>query len=471
MTSQCKINYHTSSNIKIGVFTTEWHQYIPNASLDLGLMLQITGISSIEELFSDLPASAIGVELNDEPLDEAAVKSRVVGELSKNRVYGRKCFIGGGPWFHIVPSVVKHLISRGEFLTSYTPYQPEISQGMLQTLFEYQSLVCELYGMDVANSSLYDLPTAIGEAILLSCRVTRRKKALVPASLPRERISVISNYLEPHGIDLVKVSYDGSGKLERSDLFGKIDETAASVYVENPSFFGTIDKDIEEVTEAAHRKGCLAIVGADPISLGMIKPPGEYGADIAVGEGQPLGSAPGFGGNSLGIMACRLESSLIRQMPGRIVGMTMAFEGGERGFVLALSTREQHIRREKATSNICTNEGLLAAAAAIYLSLLGKQGLRELARGIFARTDYALHALKKAGFAPRFSGIHFRDFAIATEDPRKINSRLAGSGLSGGRDLRQDFGLSALLFAVTEVHTKEDIDGLARAMGEGANGK
>lgn len=427
-------------------------------------MLRYIGISSIDELFSDLPASTMGAEIDDDPLDEVSVKFRVMEELSKNHVYGRRCFIGGGPWFHHVPSAVKYLISRGEFLTSYTPYQPEISQGMLQTLFEYQSLICELYGMEAANSSLYDLPTAIAEAILLACRVTGRRKTLVPAYLPGERLAVIRNYLEPQGIGIVKVAYDCSGRLDRDDLLGKIDDRTAAVYVENPSFFGTIDAEIEEVTEAAHRKGGLAIVGADPLSLGVIKPPGEYGADIAVGEGQPLGIPPGFGGNGLGIMACRLDNRIIRQMPGKIVGMTRTVEGDGRGFVLALSTREQHIRREKATSNICTNEGLLAAAAAIYLSLLGKEGLRGLAEGIFARTDYALHAMKGAGFMPQFTGMHFRDFAIAVGDPCRLNSELVRGGLSGGRELAQEFGLNALLFAVTEIHTKEDIDGLVRAM-------
>ncbi|MEN3016698.1 MAG: aminomethyl-transferring glycine dehydrogenase subunit GcvPA [Candidatus Methanosuratincola petrocarbonis] len=450
---------------------TEGHRYIPNASSDLPEMLRLAGVPSLDALFSDVPCLSGFVVASSEPMDEQSVKECLGKILSKNMVYGKRCFIGGGPWFHYVPSTLKHLISRGEFLTSYTPYQPEASQGMLQALFEYQSLICELYGMEIANASLYDLSTAIAEAMLLSARVTGRRKFLVPSSLPRERVSVLRNYGEYQGVRIIEIQYDRGGGLDREALLKEVDPETAAVYVENPSFFGTIDSAIKDVVEIAHDAGALAVVGADPLSLGILKPPGEYGADIAVGDGQPLGIPPGLGGNGLGIMACRMENRILRQMPGRIVGMTRTASGGGKGYVLALSTREQHIRRGKATSNICTNESLLAVAAAIYLSLAGRDGLRRLADGILRRTDYAVRRMKEAGLMLPFSGRHFRDFAVEAGDPEMVNVRMRSRGLSGGRDLGRDFpGLRALLFAVTELHSKEDIDELASVTEWAANG-
>ncbi|MEJ5292006.1 MAG: aminomethyl-transferring glycine dehydrogenase subunit GcvPA [Candidatus Methanosuratincola sp.] len=453
------------------MWITGGHRYIPNASSDLSEMLAALGLSSLDELFSDVPCGHSKTEgVPYEPMDEFSVKSCLERMLSKNKLYGKRCFIGGGPWFHHIPSALKHLISRGEFLTSYTPYQPEASQGMLQALFEYQSLISELYGMEIANASLYDLPTAIAEAMLLSARVTGRRKFIVPSSIPKERAAVLRGYGEPQGIRIVEIAYDGAGRLDREALLKEADQGAAAVYVETPSFFGTVDAEIEEVVEIAHDVGALAVVGADPLSLGLLKSPGECGADIAVGDGQPLGIPPGLGGNGLGIMACRLDNCILRQMPGRIVGMTRTAVGEGRGFVLALSTREQHIRRQKATSNICTNEALLAVAAAIYLSLAGREGLRKIADGILRRTDYAVRRMKECGLRLPFSGLHFRDFAVEVADPEGVNTRMRGIGLSGGRNLSKDFGLAALLFAVTELHSKEDIDELVNATGWAAHG-
>lgn len=450
---------------------TEGHRYIPNASSDLPEMLRLAGVSSLDALFSDLPRLGCCGAAASDPMDEFSVKESLGEMLSKNTFYGKRCFIGGGPWFHHIPSALKHLISRGEFLTSYTPYQPEASQGMLQALFEYQSLICELYGMEVANASLYDLPTAIAESMLLSARVTGRKKFVVPSSMPRERISVLRSYGEYQGVRIVEVQYDSGGGLDREALIKEVDPETAAVYVENPSFFGTIDAAIAEVVEIAHDAGALAVVGADPLSLGILKPPGEYGADIAVGDGQPLGIPPGLGGNGLGIMACRLDNRILRQMPGRIVGKTRTVDGGGHGYVLALSTREQHIRRGKATSNICTNEALLAVAAAIYLSLVGGDGLRRLAEGILRRTDYAVRRMRETGLRLPFAGLHFRDFAVEVGDPGIANAKMRSRGLSGGRDLSRDFpGLGALLFAVTELHGKEEIEELVSVTGWAANG-
>ena len=447
------------------------HPYIPNASSVFEEMLRDIGVSNIEELFKDLPKSSFEIKvIPKEPMDELSVRREVMRVLSKNAVFHNRCFTGGGPWFHFIPSVIKHIISRGEFLTAYTPYQAEMSQGVLQSLFEFQSMICELYDMDVANASMYDLPTSIGEAALLCSRVTGRKKIIIPSSLPRERKSVIINYTQPQGLLVKEAPYSAEdGCLDQECLKGLIDRDVAGAYVESPSFFGTIDDGIKGVVDLAHDSGALAVVGADPLSLGVFKPPGELDADIAVGDGQPLGIPPGLGGNTLGIMVCRDDPRIMRQMPGRIVGLTQTKEGDKRGFVLALSTREQHIRREKATSNICTNETLLALAATVYLSLMGRDGIAGVARAILDNTNYAIDKLKRAGLkAPVFEGINFRDFTVSLGNVGRVNKKLLKRGLVGGRDLSRDFpdlrGVG--LFAVTEVHTREELDELVSALHE-----
>lgn len=436
------------------------HPYLPNASSVLEDMLKDLGIKELDELFRDCPSGGSEVkEIPTSPLDEVSVLNELKRSLSKNKVY-TKSFTGGGPWYHYVPSIIKYLISRGEFLTSYTPYQPEISQGVLQALFEFQSMICELYKMDVANASLYDLPTAIGEAVLLSSRVTGRHKFVIPASLPKDRKSVIMNYTEPLGIKLVEVSLskeDGCPDLEC--LKNAVDRETSGVYTETPTFFGTINTNLKAFVEIAHDAGALAIVGSDPLSLGIFKPPGDYDVDIAVGDGQPLGIPPGAGGNTLGLMSCRDDPRLIRQLPGRIVGMTRSKDEARRGYVLALATREQHIRREKATSNICTNEALLAISAAIYIATMGREGISRVAKKILENTRYTLERLKKIGAPPVFNCLHFRDFAVKVGDLKQINKALHKNGIMGGRDLEVEFGMNgASLFAVTELQTKDDID-------------
>ncbi|MBM5804710.1 MAG: aminomethyl-transferring glycine dehydrogenase subunit GcvPA [Candidatus Verstraetearchaeota archaeon] len=451
------------------------HPYIPNASSALEEMLRDVGVSDVEELFKDLPKLPFEIkEIPKEPMDELSVEREVMGGLSKNVVFRNRCFVGGGPWFHHIPSVIKHIISRGEFLTSYTPYQAEVSQGVLQSLFEFQSMICELYDMEVANASMYDLPTSIGEATLLCSRVTGRRKVIIPSSLPRERKSVIANYTQPQGLLVKETPYSTEdGCLDQERLKGLMDSDVACVYAESPSYFGIVDEGIKAAVDAAHDFGALAVVGSDPLSLGVFKPPGEFGADIAVGDGQPLGISPGLGGNSLGIMACRDDPRIIRQMPGRIVGLTQTKDGTKRGFVLALSTREQHIRREKATSNICTNETLLALAATVYMSLMGRDGMVRVARTILGNTKYTIDKLKRAGLAaPVFRGTNFRDFAVSLKNVDEINKRLLKRRLVGGRDLSKDFpDLKGVgLFAVTEIHTREEIDVLVSALREIARG-
>lgn len=449
------------------------HPYLPNASRSFEEMLARVGVGSVEEFFRDLPpAGPLGPEgIQEGPLPEMAVERRVRGILSKSAVLRSRCFTGGGPWFHYTPSAVRHIISRGEFLTSYTPYQAEVSQGVLQALFEFQSLVCELYDMEVANASMYDLPTAVGEAALLCARVTGRRAFVIPSSLPEDRKSVIRNYTEPQGMTLREVPYGEDGCIGREELKVAVGSDVAGVYAESPSFFGTVDCRLREVVEIAHDAGALSVIGADPLSLGVFKPPGEHGADIALGDGQPLGLPPALGGNGLGLMACNGDPSIVRQMPGRIVGSTVSAEG-DRGFMLALATREQHIRRERATSNICTSETLLAIAAAVYLSLLGRRGIRSVSRTILERTSYATSGLRRAGFSLPFSGLQFRDFAVGFSDAGQVNAGLSARGFAPGRGLGE-FGRglgNALLFAVTEIHTGEDIEAFIGALAGSGGG-
>ncbi|MCQ5337713.1 MAG: aminomethyl-transferring glycine dehydrogenase subunit GcvPA [Candidatus Methanomethylicia archaeon] len=422
------------------------HPYIPNASI-LNEMLKEVGIEKIDDLFNDV--IKIDFDLNIPILDEYSIYKEVKSILSKNKIY--KCFMGGGPWFHFVPSITKYLITRGEFLTSYTPYQPEISQGVLQALFEFQSMICELYNMEVANASLYDFPTAIGEAILLSSRVTGRKKVIIPSSIPEDRKSVIRNYAI--NLEIIEVPFLDNGCPDLEYIKKIINKDIAGVYTEIPNFFGVIDFNLKELIEISHEVGAIAIIGADPLLMGIIKPPGDYGADIVVGDGQPLGIPPAMGGNSLGIIACKNDMRIIRQMPGRIVGMTRTIRG-ERAFTLVLSTREQHIRREKATSNICTNETLLAIAATIYMALLGKEGIKRIAKRIFHNTQYTIKRIKEIGLDTAFKGLHFRDFTIKGINIKKLNRFLKDRGILGGREISENIGL----FAVTEIHKKEDID-------------
>ncbi len=454
------------------------HPYLPNASSSMEEMLKIVGCSSVEDLFSDVPSAGFDAGLPAGPMDEASLGRAVCKELSRNAILAGRCFTGGGPWFHHVPSVIRHIVSRGEFLTAYTPYQAEVSQGTLQALFEFQSFVCELYGMDVANASMYDLATAIGEAGLLCARVTGRRRFMVPASLPRARLAVIRNYLVPQGISLEAVPYSPEdGTVDRDAFRRQLAEGAgiAGAYIESPTFFGTLERDIGGFADAVHDAGGLAVVGADPLSLGALKSPGEMGADVAVGDGQPLGIPPGFGGNTLGIMACRGEQRIVRQMPGRIVGMTTekgVGGGGRTGYVLALGTREQHIRRERATSNICSNETLLAISAAIYMALMGRAGLEGVSKAILSRTRYAEDRLRSAGLEPLFGGIKFRELAVKAGDPEAVNRGLARRGYSGGRRLSVDFSSleKGLLFAFTEACSREELDGFLEAL-SGATGE
>ena len=456
------------------------HPYIPNSTPQIKQeMLREIGVSSIEELYADVPSKyRLKKPLNLPPrgMSEFEVKKHVETLLSRNRTaFDMPIFLGAGCWPHYVPALVKEIVQRSELLTSYTPYQPEISQGMLQALFEYQSMICELTGMDVANSSMYDWASALGEAARMAARLKSRSEILVPRIIHPERAATLQAYAEPAGISIQNVAYEtGSGEVNLEDLKSKISDRTAAVYVENPSYLGFIETQVDEISNAAHSHGALFIVGVDPTSLGILRPPGEYGADVVVGEAQPLGNPMNFGGPLLGIMACRDDMSLIRQMPGRIIGLTTTQTGDQNGFCMTLQTREQHIRREKATSNICTNEALCAVASAVYMALLGPEGFRELGETITCKANYAIRQLSriKGIRTPIFKSAHFKEFTVnfnvAGLSGKEVNEKLLQYDIHGGKDISKEFpelGQTAL-YCVTEIHSKQEIDHLAESLKE-----
>lgn len=448
------------------------HPYIPNSDASVTRqMLEEIGAANIADLFKDIPSSIRGkADLSiPERLSEMEMRKRVEQILSKNRSsVDTHSFLGAGVWPHYVPTAIDAVVSRGEFLTSYTPYQPEISQGMLQSLFEYQSMICELTAMDYSNSSLYDWSTALGEAARMTSRLTGRDEFIVPHYMQPERLATLRTFSEPADIKIIEAAQDqNTGAFDLADLKKKLGLHTAGVYLEYPSFLGFVEEASEEIAKLTHDAGALFVVGCEPISLGVLKPPGSFGTDVVVGEGQPLGSYMNFGGPLLGIFACRGEN-VLRQMPGRIIGRTTTQEGKQTAYCMTLQTREQHIRREKAASNICTNEALLALAASMYLSLLGPKGIVDLCSIILERTQYAIDQLRKLPgvTTPKFDAFHFMEFTVNFDKAGKrvsdVNDELLRNGLQGGLDLSRDYpelGQSAL-YCVTEVHSHETIDAL-----------
>jgi len=438
-------------------------------------MLERAGASSLDDLFADIPPE-LRLKRRLRIPDGASeyVVRRSLGErLATNRTPpGALCFLGGGVWPHYVPAAVESIISRQEFYTAYTPYQAEISQGVLQALFEYQSLMCDLLGMEVCNSSLYDWASAAGEAVRMAGRITGRKTALIASNVSMRRRSVIQTYAEPAGIKLESVRFDeGSGRVDPSDLKQKLTDSVACLYFENPNYFGVIEEGAEDFTSSVRAAGGLSIVGVDPVSLSLVKEPGSYGADVAVGEGQPLGLAMNYGGPHLGIFAVK-DPKLERNMPGRLIGITSTVaDPGQKAFAMVLQAREQHIRREAATSNICTNQSLMAVGAAAYLALLGKEGFRSLGENVISNSHYAARRLSriKGVRSPHFGGAYFKEFVVSYRkgSAQAIFHRLAKSGVLAGYPLEKELGVNAGLYCVTEVHTQDDIERLAEAL-EGA---
>jgi glycine dehydrogenase subunit 1 len=441
--------------------------YIPNTDADRTAMLAAIGKHSIEDLFGDVPADKRFPHLNLAPaLSEMELARYFQTAAEENRDATHTLnFLGAGAYQHFIPAAINHLILRGEFYSAYTPYQPEVSQGTLTAIYEYQSLICQLTGMDAANASMYDGSTATAEAALMAARLTHRDKIVVSAALHPEYREVIRTLTQGLALPVHASLYSADHGLTDLDaLRAQVDDQTACVIVQYPNFFGAIE-DLGAIGQSAHAKGALFIVCVDPIALGLLKTPGDFGADIVVGEGQAMGWGYNFGGPYLGLFACRKEH--MRQMPGRLVGRTVDTQG-RRGFVLTLQAREQHIRREKATSNICTNEALMALAATVYLSLVGKNGLRRVAELSYHKAHYAAQAIGSLpGYAPAFDAPFFKEFVVRTPKPAgEINAALLRRNIIGGYDLSRAYaGLSHLmLLCVTELHTKQDIDQLVSAL-------
>ncbi len=429
-------------------------------------MLASLGLGSADELFRSIPSDVqLGRRLN---ITDALAESEVLGALeamaAKNTAATKPSFLGAGIYSHFSPTIVDHLIQRSEFFTSYTPYQPEISQGTLQYIFEFQTLVCQLTGMEVANASMYDGSTATAEAYLMAQRLTRRDKIVVAGSVHPEYRDVARTYTQHGAADIVTVPFDvESGRL--SDLSALDDKTAALV-VQSPNFFGCIE-DLQSLADAAHAVGALlVVVVTEAISFGLLKSPGACGADIVVGEGQSWGVPMSFGGPHVGIFAT--QEKYVRQMPGRLCGVAYD-KNGNRGFVLTLSTREQHIRREKATSNICTNQGLIALAATIYMETMGKKGLQEVAEQNAQKAAYAKQKITDIeGFSIAFNAPTFNEFVVRGKRPAvEVLERLRSTGgIIGGLALSKyyDGHDNDILVCVTETNTREQIDALVAGL-------
>ena len=441
--------------------------FIPLTDADRQAMLETIGVGSLEDLFADVPAQVRFPQLQiGKGLSELELEQHMAGLAGRNaNLNDYACFLGAGAYHHYIPPVVMHSIMRGEFYTAYTPYQPEVSQGTLTAIFEYQTMVCQLTGMDVANASMYDGSTALAEAALMAARITRRDKLVVAQSVHPEYRQVVNTYVESMHLPVQTVGYTPSGRVDLDALRRAVDDQTACVAVQYPNFFGVIE-DLAPVVEIAHQAGALAIVSADPIALGMLKAPGDYDVDIVVGEGQSISLPPYFGGPYLGLFASQMKH--VRQLPGRIIGQTTDHDG-RRAFVMTLQAREQHIRREKATSNICTNEALVALAATVYLAAMGKQGLQRAAELSYHRAHYAAQQIAALpGYELAFDAPFFKEFAVRTPRPvADINRDLLGHKILGGYDLGRDYPelANTALIAVTEMNSREQIDRLVAALG------
>lgn len=442
-------------------------KYSPHTDNDKKEMLDVIGASSPEDLFKSIPKE-FRIERLDLPdgISELELKESVMKKAGKNYPATKLLsFLGGGAYEHYIPQAVESIISRGEFLTAYTPYQAEASQGTLQAIYEYQSLICELTGMDVANASMYDGASALAEAVLLAVRETGRPGVIFSSSLHPEYKQVMRTYLEGYKINFTELPHS-EGLYDEALLKKEVDDTTACVIVQNPNFFGCIER-ADRIEPVCHARGALLIACVNPVSLGLLRSPGEYNADIAVGEGQPLGIPLSYGGPYLGFFA--VKEKHMRKMPGRVSGMTKDVEGN-RGFVLTMQAREQHIRREKATSNICTNEGLMALAACVYLSLMGKEGIREVARQNILRSHYLKDKiLKLSGFELMFQAPSFNEFVVRCgKDPDKIIGNLLKHGVVGGLPLGKTFPemKNCMLICVTETKSKADLDRFVELLGK-----
>lgn len=443
-------------------------RYIGNTASDREAMLKEIGLDNIDSLFKAVPESVhLDRKLNIPEAQAEMELIKNIKELSNknSNIDEFTCFLGAGAYDHYIPAAIDQIVSRQEFYTAYTPYQPEISQGTLQVIFEYQTMICELTGMAVANASMYDGATALTEAAIMACEATRRNEIIIAKSVHPESRQTLNTYAKFRNMSVVEVDYK-NGQVDIDDLKNKINSNTAAVILQSPNFFGVIE-DIESLNEMIHNNKSLLVVSQDPISLAILKSPGELGADIVIGEGQCLGNPLSFGGPYLGFMA--VTEKLMRKMPGRIVGQTVDHDGN-RGFVLTLQTREQHIRRDKATSNICSNQALNALIATVYLTIMGKEGLKEVANLCLQKSHYAYDELIKTGkFSPVFSAPFFKEFILTSKEPVKdINNKLLKSNIIGGYAVEKNYPelKNSYLVAVTEKRTKDEIDYLTRKVAE-----
>lgn len=444
------------------------HRYLPMTEQDQAEMLAAIGVNSVEDLFADIPQQVRyeGVLPMSEALSEPALLKHMRKLADANADFDRyACFLGAGIYDHHIPVVIHHIISRSEFYTAYTPYQPEISQGELQAVFEFQSYICELTGMKVANASMYDGATALAEAAALASGAVKRKRIVVSRAVHPEARDILRTYAHGLGLEVVEVGVRG-GVTDPEALKASVNDETAAVLLQTPNFFGCLE-DLRAVEPIIHEKKGLLVASVNPLSLGLLEAPGKLGADIVVGDAQPLGIPASLGGPTCGFFA--VTEALMRRIPGRIVGQTVD-KDGRRGFVLTLQAREQHIRREKATSNICSNQALLALCASVYLSVMGKRGLVEAAELNVRKAHYAAGRIAASGkLSLAFADPFFNEFVVKLPegtDIAALNARLLKAGYIGGYDLGAAYPELAghMLLAVTERRTKEEIDGLISEM-------
>ena len=434
-------------------------RYIPNTEKQQKEMLQTIGLSSIKDLFADIPESILLSRDLHIPaaLSEMELSKEISSMAARNASADKYTFfLGAGIYDHFIPTVVNHLASRQEFVTSYTPYQPEVSQGTLQTIFEYQTMICELTGMDVSNASMYDGASAMAEAAFMAGTATKRNEILVARSVHPESRIVLESYAPYQHLTVKEIGFK-DGRLDIDELKQELSSETAAVIVQNPNFFGTLE-DLETIGEITKNAGALFVVATDLMALAILEPPVKYGADIVIGDGQPMGNTMNFGGPGFGFFA--VTKKYMRKMPGRIMGQTVD-RNGNTGYVLTLQAREQHIRREKATSNICSNQNLNLVMATIYMTLMGKEGLREVAETSLQKAFYTKKLLTETSkFKATFDTPFFREFVVTSEeDPTLLNKRLFKEGIIGGFDLSCHYPdlKNGWLVAVTEKRTQEEI--------------
>lgn len=432
--------------------------YVPNTKEQRQDMLKAIGLSSMEDLFVDIPQEVrLKGELEiPQGKSELEVKREMEDLAGKNRVF-RTIFRGAGAYRHYIPAAVTSIISKENFLTAYTPYQAEVSQGILQSIFEYQTMICDLTGMDASNASVYDGASAAAEGVAM-CRERKRAKALISGATSPYVIQTIQTYCHGNGMEM-EVIPEKDGKTDWEELKARLDSGAACVYIQHPNFYGNLE-DAKEIGELTHEAGAKFVMGVNPISLGMLKTPAEYGADVAVGEGQPLGLPLAFGGPYIGFMAC--TDKMMRKLPGRIVGQTKD-RNGKTGYVLTLQAREQHIRREKASSNICSNQALCALAVTVYLSSMGNEGLREAALQSASKAHYLSKELETIGYHTENQGTFFHEFVTTSKvSAKETLDALEAQGILGGYPLDEH----RILWCCTEVNTKEEMDDVIRILKE-----